>query len=165
MAKSSGADPTMPMLLRTARRTYAAGIRAELVAAGLGDLPRLNGQYVIRALMYSNPPLSEIARELAVTKQAASKLIDLLVVRGFLERAPDSADRRRNTLTLTDRGRDAAKVIDVGTRHVDQALAGALSPRQLAGLRAGLDVLVELYPEKLAKLEAIESDAFDNADA
>jgi DNA-binding MarR family transcriptional regulator len=152
---------TVPMLLRTARRTYAAAIRAELNLAGFDDLPRLNGQYVIRAMVHGSPPLSEIARELAVSKQAASKLIDLLVVRGFLARTADPVDRRRITLALTDRGRDAAKVIDVGTTHVDDALAARLSPRQMAGFRAGLNVLVELYPEYLSALAASEPTAVD----
>jgi DNA-binding MarR family transcriptional regulator len=158
MPERSGAVfESLPVLLRTARRTYAAAIRAELNAAGFGDLPRLNGQYVIRAMAHGNPPLSEIARELAVSKQAASKLIDLLVVRGFLERAADPADRRRITLTLTDRGRAAAEVIEAGTNHVDDALAARLSARQIGSFRAGLAVLVELYPDYLALQERSET--------
>ncbi|HEY7047845.1 MAG TPA: MarR family transcriptional regulator [Jatrophihabitantaceae bacterium] len=136
-------DITMPMLLRTARQTYAAAIREELIANGLEDLPR-NGPFVIRAMEHSSTPLSEIARDLSVSKQAASKLIDLLVVRGFLERTADPADRRRITLALTGRGRDAAAAVEAGTRRVDADLADALSSTQLAGFRAGLRALVEL---------------------
>ena len=84
-------DVTVPMLLRAARLTYAEAIREELISAGLSDLPR-NGTFVIRAIEHSSEPLSDIARDLSVSKQAASKLIDLLVVRGFLVRTAD-ADR------------------------------------------------------------------------
>jgi DNA-binding MarR family transcriptional regulator len=118
-------------------------MRDELIASGLDDLPR-NGPFVLLAVRHGSPPLSEIARDLAVSKQAASKLIDLLVVRGFLERTVDSIDRRRITLTLTERGHDAAAAVEAATDRVDVALADAVSTSQLAGFRAGLRALVEL---------------------
>lgn len=136
-------DVTMPMLLRTARHTYAAAMRDELIANGLADLPR-NGPSVLVAMRDGSPPLSQIARDLAVSKQAASKLIDLLVVRGFLARTVDSIDRRRISLTLTERGHDAAAAVEAGTDRVDAALADAVSATQLAGFRAGLRALVGL---------------------
>jgi DNA-binding MarR family transcriptional regulator len=134
---------TVPMLLRAARRTYAAAIREALISAGLGDLP-LNGPFVIRAIEYSHEPLSDIARDLSVTKQAASKLIDLLVVRGFVQRKPDSTDRRRMNLELTERGHEAAEVVERATDRVDADLAAALSRTQLAGFHAALNVLLDL---------------------
>jgi DNA-binding MarR family transcriptional regulator len=139
------------MMLRTARRTYAAAIRKELLAGGLGDLP-LNGPWVVRAIKLANTPLSDIARELSVSKQAASKLIDLLVVRGFLERTADPVDRRRITLALTERGHLAAKAVDKATNRVDADLKKALSATQMAGFRAGLDALIDLS-QRYASLE------------
>ncbi len=131
------------MLLRTARRTYATVIAAELRAAGLKDLPN-NSQYVIRAVSVGGT-LSDIARDLLVSKQAASRLIDQLVLRGYLSRTTHPADRRRITLELTARGQRAAEVINQGTQSVDEALRAAVTPRQLDGFYAGLDVLVHLF--------------------
>ena len=145
-------DVTVPMLLRAARLTYAEAIREELISAGLSDLPR-NGTFVIRAIEHSSEPLSDIARDLSVSKQAASKLIDLLVVRGFLVRTADATDRRRIILELTDRGRAAAEVVEVGTNRVDKDLAAALSPTQLAGFKAGLKVLLNLSGQYKTDLE------------
>ena len=142
-AEEADRDVTMPMLLRRARRTYAAAMREELRARGLEDLPR-NGPFVIRAMQHASTPLSEIARDLSVSKQAASKLIDLLVVRGFLERTVDPIDRRRISLALTERGRQAAAAVDAGTNRVDADLATALTASQLAGFRAGLQALLEM---------------------
>jgi DNA-binding MarR family transcriptional regulator len=136
-------DITTPMLLRTGRRAYAAAMRSELVRRGLEDLPR-NGPFVIRAVARSGAALSEIADELAVSKQAASKLIDLLVARGFIDRSADPSDRRRITLTLTRRGKKAVEAVEAGTARVDAALADALSPDEMAGFRAGLNALVNL---------------------
>lgn len=136
-------DMTTPMLLRTGRRAYAAAMRSELVRRGLEDLPR-NGPFVIRAVARSGAALSEIADELSVSKQAASKLIDLLVARGFVDRSADPSDRRRITLTLTRRGKKAVEAVEAGTARVDAALAEALAPGELAGFRAGLHALVTL---------------------
>ncbi len=131
------------MLLRAGRRAYAAAIRSELIARGMEDLPR-NGPFVIQAIARSGAPLSEIANDLSVSKQAASKLIDLLVNRGFIERTVDAVDRRRITLTLTRRGKKAVSAVETATSRVDATLAEALSPQDLAGFRSGLSVLVAL---------------------
>jgi DNA-binding MarR family transcriptional regulator len=143
MVQRTRRDVTVPMMLRAARMTYAAAMREELDAAGLGELPR-NGPFVIRAIEHSTEPLSDIARDLSVTKQAASKLIDSLVMRGFVERQPDPVDRRRMSLALTDRGRAAADAVQKGTERVDADLAAQLSPTQLAGFHAGLRTLLKL---------------------
>jgi DNA-binding MarR family transcriptional regulator len=79
-----------------------------------------------------------------VSKQAASKLIDLLVVRGFLERKADATDRRRMNLELTERGRAARDMVDLGTSRVDTDLAASVSATQLAGFHAALNVLLSL---------------------
>jgi hypothetical protein len=75
-----------------------------------------------------------------VTKQAASQLIDTLVLRGYLDRAVDPEDRRRMTIMLTGRGR-AAAAVRAGIETIDAELSREISPGQLAGLRAGLDAL------------------------
>ncbi len=79
-----------------------------------------------------------------VTKQAASQLIDTLVIRGYLEREVNPGDRRRMSIALTYRGRAAATAVRAGVEVVDAELARLLSPADLAGLRAGLAALAEI---------------------
>jgi DNA-binding MarR family transcriptional regulator len=90
---------------------------------------------------------SQLVRELGVSKQAASQLIDTLVVRGYLTREVDSSDRRRMTLELTGRGRAAASALRGGVEAVDAALAERLSPEELRGLRRGLVELISIKEE------------------
>ena len=78
---------------------------------------------------------------LGVSKQAASQLIDTLVVRGYLTREIDADDRRRMTITLTERGRGAAQATRAAVDSIDAELAKMITPEQLAGLRAGLTAL------------------------
>ena len=60
-------------------------------------------------------------RGLGVTKQAASQLLDTLVLRGFLVRDINPEDRRRMTIDLTERGHAAAAAIYAGTDLASRA--------------------------------------------
>src|ERR1700742_1035432 len=99
----------LPALLRHARGTYGAAMRRALEEAGYDDIPK-NGLYVIGglALGAGDAPLSVLIEELGVSTQAAGQLIDTLVLRGYLSRDVDEEDRRRLTVTLTERGKAAA---------------------------------------------------------
>ncbi len=70
-------------------------------------------------------------RELGVSKQARSQLIDTLVVRGYLERADDPDDRRKLVLTPTERGRAAAAEVRAAVVAIDEELARLISSQQL----------------------------------
>jgi DNA-binding MarR family transcriptional regulator len=130
----------MPALLRAARGSYAQAVRADLSAAGFDDLPR-NGPFVLGGMARFNAAAADMITGLGVTKQAASQLIDLLVVRGYLTREVDPDDRRRMTISLTDRGRGAAQVTRSAVESIDVELATMITSAELAGLQAGLTAL------------------------
>ena len=102
----------MPALLRWARGAYGEAMRKALAKAGCDDIPS-NGLFVIGglALGAGDVPLSALVRDLKVSKQAAGQLVDTLVLRGYLKREVDEADRRRFTVALTERGQHAAAVL------------------------------------------------------
>jgi DNA-binding MarR family transcriptional regulator len=131
-----------PALLRAARRAYGAAIRAALADAGCDDMPR-NGSYVIGAIARTGASLSQIIKGLGVSKQAAGQLVDTLVTRGYLDRSPDPDDRRRLTVTLTERGHAAATVIRSVIERVDADLAGRVGTEHVAHTRATLAALIE----------------------
>src|SRR5271156_6220500 len=109
--KAVSDELVMPVLLRHARTTYGAAMRRALAEAGFDDIPG-NGLYLIGglALEREDIPLGQLIRELRVSKQAAGQLVDTLVTRGYLDRAADKEDRRKLTVTLTERGREAAAI-------------------------------------------------------
>jgi DNA-binding MarR family transcriptional regulator len=137
---------SLPALLRAARRTYASAVRDALSAAGYDDVPR-NGSYVLGAMARSEVALSRIIADLGVSKQAAGQLVDTLVARGYLHRSVDPEDRRRLTLGLTERGRDAATVIRTAVAGVDSELAGRVGEDRLDELRGVLAALADLGDE------------------
>jgi DNA-binding MarR family transcriptional regulator len=133
----------IPALLRAARGAYAIVIRERLSAAGFDDLPR-NGAYVLGGMANHGGSASGLVRQLGITKQATSQLLDTLVLRGYLERRSDPVDRRRMIVELTDRGRGAAAAVREGVEEVDAELVAMISSGELAGLSAGLIALTTI---------------------
>ena len=134
----------LPVLLAEARRTYGLAIRRALVAAGFDDMPRSGARVVGGIAREGGTPLSEVAVAQAVSKQAASQLVDTLVTRGYVVRVPDEDDRRRLSLVLTDRGTAAAAEIRNAVDGVDAAFEEAVGHDGVARVRAALGALVEL---------------------
>lgn len=138
-------DVSLPALLRAARAAFGSAIRAALTEVGCDDMPR-NGSYVVGAIARTGAPLSDIIAWLGVSKQAAGQLVDTLVTRGYLERAVDPDDRRRLTITLTERGTAAAAVIRSAVENVEAALTARVGPDYVAHTRATLASLLPTEP-------------------
>jgi DNA-binding MarR family transcriptional regulator len=132
-----------PTLMRAARGAYARSIRAQLHAIGIDDLPR-NGAFILAGIDQGGGPRPNLAADLGVTKQAVSQVTDTLVSRGYVDRSPDPADRRRITLTLTERGRQAVGAVTRGVEAVDQQLRDRLPAGQVEAMRAALAALAEI---------------------
>jgi DNA-binding MarR family transcriptional regulator len=143
------ADVVLPMLLAAGRTTYGRAIRANLQAAGFGDLPR-QGSRVVGGIARNGLNLTDVSEVLGVSKQAASQLVDTLVVRGYVERIPHPDDRRRMTVGLTDRGRGAAEEIRDAVEAVDRALTDRVGAEDLSVARRVLGQLVELDDPHIA---------------
>jgi DNA-binding MarR family transcriptional regulator len=139
----SADEVPIPALLRAARGSYGHAIRMRLAAAGYDDLPR-NGPFVLGGIVNRGGTAGRLVRELGVSKQAASQLIDTLVLRGYLVREPNPEDRRRVTIAVTERGSAAAELVRSGVEAVDAELVELLAPEELNGLRAGLVALCEI---------------------
>jgi DNA-binding MarR family transcriptional regulator len=136
-------EVAMPALMRAARATYGAAIRRALEEVACEDVPR-NGIFVIGAIARGGSPLSQIITGLGVSKQAAGQLVDTLVVRGYLERSPDPDDRRRMTVSLTERGQQAASASRSAIEQVDARAEARVGVERMAEARAVLGALVEL---------------------
>jgi DNA-binding MarR family transcriptional regulator len=136
----------IPGLLRAARRAYGAAVRAAFTDAGFDDIPR-NGAYVLARVYDNNSPVAELTRELSISKQAVSQLVDTMVMRGYLERSADPEDRRRMLITLTPRGEAAARVSWEAATEVDDELTRRLTPEGFAALRASLTELAKMAAE------------------
>jgi DNA-binding MarR family transcriptional regulator len=148
--EAHGSDPVvLPALLRAARGPFRRSIRSGLVAAGFDDLPR-NGPFVLGGMANHGIEAGDLVRNLGVSKQAASQLVDTLVVRGYLERSVNEDDRRRVTIVLTERGRSAAEVVRDANRAVEAELTARISPEGVGAHRDGLIALCDLEDDAVA---------------
>ena len=122
------------MLLGEARKTYGTAIRDAQAQVGCDDVPR-QGARVLGALARDSG-VADIAALCAISKQAASQLVDTLVIRGYLTRSADEQDRRRVNLRLTPRGEQAAATIAAAVTDVDTAITQRVGAPALAQARA-----------------------------
>jgi len=149
MDDADGFELATPVLMRSARGAYAQAIRAELHAIGIDDLPR-HGAIVLAGVDSSRGSRPDLPAELGVTKQAVSLMIDTLADRGYLDRRPDTDDRRRMILELTDRGREVVDAADRGVESVERQLAERVSPEQVEAMRTGLSALAQIKTTAVA---------------
>lgn len=134
----------LPALLGAAQRAYGSALRAGLVEAGFDDMPRAGIMLVGALARRESNNVSGVAGAFGISKQATSQLVDTMVERGYCERTADTADRRRMTVHLTDRGRSAARVIRSAMTRLNGTLTEHVSERDIAGTRATLRAIVEL---------------------
>jgi DNA-binding MarR family transcriptional regulator len=123
-------------------------MRKALDEAGYDDIPG-NGLYVIGglALGAGDVPLGQLVKELRVSKQSAGQLVDALVMRGYLERTVDPEDRRKLTVTLTERGRAAAAVQTGAREKIDAALLARVGEKGVEITRRVLAALIGIGRE------------------
>lgn len=133
----------MPALLRHSRSTYGAAMRRALEEAGYEDIPK-NGMYVIGglALGAGGLPLGQLVKELGVSKQAAGQLVDMLVLRGYIDRTVDFEDRRKLTVALTERGRAAAAIQKDIVKKIDDELVARVGKEEILRARRVLAALI-----------------------
>jgi DNA-binding MarR family transcriptional regulator len=141
-------DIPVPLLMREARDVYREAVRCALTDAGCDDVPR-NGVFVLVGLDQGVPeakfsPQADVVASLGLSKQAASQLIDTLVLREYLERRIDPEDRRRMGVRLTARGITAAAAIQAAVDAIDVSLARLITADELRGFRAGLAAFREI---------------------
>lgn len=116
---------TMPWLLRRVNQRYRNAIAAQLIAAGIADLPQ-RGYWALAALAGGTNDASQLVSDMGITKQAVSKLVDVVVASGFVDREANPSDRRRTVLRLTAKGRKAVAVIEQAVHATEEEFAAEL---------------------------------------
>lgn len=137
---------SLPVLLAEGRMTYGRAIREGYAEAGFDDIPKL-GPRLLGGILRNGGTVgsvSNVGKDFGISKQAASKLIDTLVIRGYIERGVDPEDRRLITLELTERGKEAAEIGGKAVDRVDRELEAAVGAAAIRQTREAVGALVEL---------------------
>lgn len=133
----------MPALLRHGQQVYGGTMRRTLEAAGYDDIPK-NGMYVIGGLARGagGVPLGQLVQQLRCSKQAAGQLVDMLVLRGYIDRSADPNDRRKLTVALTERGQAAAAIQREVAEKIDVELTALVGKEDVLCTRRVLAALI-----------------------
>lgn len=114
-------SPDLAILVVGAARVAADRLGEAVEAAGIDDMRAPYG-FVIRALADHDRTLTELAELLAVSKQAAIKVVDEMEARGFLDRVAHPSDRRVKLLRLTGKGRAVRTTALAASRDLEARL-------------------------------------------
>src|SRR5215471_4770613 len=96
-------------------------------AAGFRRMRESHG-YVVQHLIESDRSITEMARRMNVSQQAASKSIAELVKHGVVEPRP-SSDRRARRVRLTPRGWDAVRLSRRARQSIEARLQRAVGEK------------------------------------
>ncbi len=134
-------------------RHFQKHAMARLIQEGHTGL-QASHQAIFFHLNLSGSRLTELAMRASMTKQAMGQLVDEVEALGYVERVPDSTDKRAKLVRFTELGCDLMRSgTKVGT-SVQQEYINIIGARKMERLRALLD---ELY-EKIRKMESGRSD-------
>jgi DNA-binding MarR family transcriptional regulator len=99
---------------------------------------RVSDALAVRLLTHGALPLAEFTSVLDVSRQAARKVVDGLVERGYARVRTDATDRRRRSVQLTPRGRVFAAAVIDAIHDLNDELVEKVDPVHLEGARTVL---------------------------
>ena len=103
-------------------------------------------EITIISFLHNNPGLDtagDIAEYRMLSKGNVSQSVESLIQKGYLERFPDSKDRRRIHLSLTAHASEIVRQIDEIKRDFYQALAEGLTESEIKQYQAITDKITE----------------------
>lgn len=131
LAMSTGPAASSAFLL-----TQLGSHAAQRYAERIGNHGLTPPQTGILGLLRANPGISqqELAENLGMLPSRVVAFIDELEADGLVERTRDGADRRRNSLDLTTKGRSVLRTVASVARAHDDDLCSALTADERATL-------------------------------
>ncbi len=125
-------------------------VKADLAMGADGTSVSPSQYRILRRLQDGEATVSELAKWNAVTLPTATKILDVLVERGWVERWRSRADRRLVHVGLTDRGREVQVELE---QRCSQSFADVIRFVELSG-SATLEPIVAALAAALAEREA-----------
>jgi DNA-binding MarR family transcriptional regulator len=140
-AATAHVTPDLPGRLGVAVQMLA---HAGKVGGGRADLTPT--RLTALAVMASAAPMriGGLASRLGVQVSTMSRIVDILVASGWVERRPDEADHRACVIGITDAGAALIDTVRQDTATRLAACVARLDPADLAVLEAALPVLESL---------------------
>lgn len=85
----------------------------------------------------------ELAKHMGLSASRVSRVVDKLVVNGYLDRNTDSSDRRAITLCLTSKGKEIKAMIDKERLKCEEQLLKVIPTEEVEKLREIIGKIIE----------------------
>lgn len=129
--------------LRRAWIGYRVRLLAEIKAAGFADTGFPDGRILRICLRSEQATISQIGRELSITRQGAGKAVASLRDRGYVSITDSATDRREKIVTLTERAMSFLDAHRKAARDIERQLRAAVGPDGFEALARLLLALAE----------------------
>jgi DNA-binding MarR family transcriptional regulator len=129
-----------PTLLR-AWAGYRRRVDQELAAAGFGERRIPDGRVLRLCADADGLTISEIGRQLEITRQGASKIVAGLRDNDYVTLSPSQTDAREKVVQPTARGLEFLRVRRQAARKVERELRETLGPEVVAAVYQVADAL------------------------
>ncbi|MEG1999887.1 MAG: MarR family transcriptional regulator [Evtepia sp.] len=81
----------------------------------------------------------DLEEEFSITRSTASKVVNLMVQKGLIERHSVSSDARLKQLVLTARALDISRMIEKNGQQLEAVLSRDFSPEELAAFYSSIE--------------------------
>ncbi|MEC3953227.1 MarR family transcriptional regulator [Nocardia sp. CDC153] len=135
-----GSDGSLTFMVRKVWLSMRASIGEVLADFGL-----TSSQYATLMMTQREPGMSvsDIAREVGSTRQAANEMLAGLEKEGLIERHPHPTDRRTHRIAVTKKGRDVYRKAHAAVGRREAELEAGFTAEQRAAIREWLGGMAE----------------------
>jgi DNA-binding MarR family transcriptional regulator len=143
VSKTDGPGPNLSSRLGYLLK-HAQLRMAELNAEALAPYGIDGRELAVLLVLAGREPASQqqAAQRLGIDRTTMVAMLDKLEGKGLVARHPDTDDRRRNVVELTDTGQDTLRRAATASDEAERALLAPLSPQAAQQLRISLQALV-----------------------
>jgi DNA-binding MarR family transcriptional regulator len=134
---SPAGEPPLARLFAIGYRLLIDQLHSRLRALGWTDVRPAFG-FVLLAARDQPTTVTDLASLMGTTKQAASKLVETMVVSGYVERETGASDGRQRPVHLTPRGTELLRAVEQIYAELEQEWAQVIGAPGLQRMRRDL---------------------------
>lgn len=131
----------LPLLLLGGFRLIIDALHRDLAEQGHPDVRPVHG-FALQAIGRETGTVSDLARKLGVSKQAAAKTVAALEKLGYVRRDDDPDDRRSQQLRLTSHGTEVLTLSAEALARVHAAWTASVGTPRLRALEEALSTVL-----------------------
>ena len=122
--------------LRQAWVGYRLRLDTELARAGFADQALPDGRLLRICARESDVTISQIGRQLNITRQGAGKIVASLQERGYVTLSPSPHSGREKLVQLTPRAHEYLRAFDQAARRIEREVEAALGDQAVEAVHA-----------------------------